>query len=225
MKNNIIIITSVINTPSFKLSYSNIRSIFSINDRFNQTIQTIQSIKNKIPNSYIILIECSQLNENMTILLKENTDIFINLYNIEHLRNNIYSTSKSLGESTQTIYALQYILDNIDLNNILHIFKISGRYWLSNNFDYNIFDNNKWIIKPIQNNKSNILTAIYKLPKNYIKEYIDFMIKSNNLYKKCVGLEIVFAKFINTIPDEYKLFVSCIGLEGFVSIDGSKYNG
>jgi len=60
---NLILVTSVINTPNIPLSYSNIRSVFSRQDRFEQTKKTIQSVKQKLPNNKIMIVECSDFNE------------------------------------------------------------------------------------------------------------------------------------------------------------------
>ena len=41
---NLVLITSVINTPKKPLSYSKIRSVFTREERFEQTKKTIESI-------------------------------------------------------------------------------------------------------------------------------------------------------------------------------------
>jgi len=164
--NNLVLITSVICTPNTPLSYTNARSVYTHEERFQQTKRTIETIKQKIPNSKIIIVECSNLNFEQEDYLKKNSDYFLNLYNEEKIKNNISGKSKSLGEGTMTFCALKYIIDNnIDYNNLI---KISGRYWLSNKFDYNKFNNNNIVIKYIDNNKDNVFTALYKLPRESI---------------------------------------------------------
>ena len=49
--NNLVLITSVICTTNNPLSYINTRSIYSHEERFEQTKKTIQTIREKIPNS------------------------------------------------------------------------------------------------------------------------------------------------------------------------------
>ena len=58
-----VLITSVINTPNTPLSYTNTRSVFSRQDRFEQTKKTIKSVREKLSNSKIIIVECSDFNE------------------------------------------------------------------------------------------------------------------------------------------------------------------
>ena len=222
---NVVIISSIINTPGTPLSYTNTRSVFTSTDRFEQTKKTIQSIKSKIPNCIILLVECSELSGDMLEYFQTNVSIFLNVYDDDKLRTNIFSQSKSLGESTQIIHALQYIIDHMDMSNISSITKISGRYWLSDTFDYTMFENEKWIVKAIQSNEDNILTALYKLPIRYIHHYLSFLIQSHQDCVACIGLEILFARCIATIPRGDKIIVNTIGLEGYVSINGHKYLG
>ena len=46
-----------------KLSYYHTRSIFSISERYKQTLKSISTIYSKIPNVKILFLECSNLNE------------------------------------------------------------------------------------------------------------------------------------------------------------------
>jgi hypothetical protein len=88
-----------------------------------------------------MIVECSQLTQEEHDYFINNTDYFINLYTTEprEVIERIYTPSKSLGEGTQTKYALEYcIKHNIEFT---HFFKISGRYWLNDNFNYQEFDN------------------------------------------------------------------------------------
>jgi hypothetical protein len=220
--NNLVLITSVICTPNTPLSYTNARSVYTHEERFQQTKRTIESIKQKIPNSKIIIVECSNLNFEQEDYLKKNSDYFLNLYNEEKIRNNISGKSKSLGEGTMTFCALKYIIDNnIDYNNLI---KISGRYWLSNKFDYNKFNNNNIVIKYIDNNKDNVFTALYKLPSESIVNLKNFLENKFTEMINCIGYEVLFAIFIKT---ERRMIINLnpIGLEGYVSVAKEFYSG
>ena len=220
--NNLVLITSVICTTNKPLSYINTRSIYSHEERFEQTKKTIQTIREKIPNSKIFIVECSNLTEDMNNYLLENSDYFLNLYPDEKIRNNTTSLSKSLGEGTMTLCALKYIIDNnIEFENLI---KISGRYWLSEKFNYTNFNNNDIVIKYIENNKHNAFTALYKLPKASVVNFIKFLENRINDMINCIGFEILFANFI-----QYENFniinVNPIGLDGYVSVAKEHYSG
>jgi hypothetical protein len=218
---NIIFVSSVINTPDLPLSYINTRSIYNHEERFEQTKKTINTIRNKIPNSIIFLIDCSQLKDYEKEYLVNFTDIFINLYDLNdyNIINNVFSKSKSLGEGTLTIYAINYLQqNNFDFDNF---YKISGRYWINNNFNYDIFNNNKIVIKKINNDSNNLITSLYKIPKTYLDKWSDFLLNSKNDMNNNIGAEVLFAKFMNNINEDDKIFVEKIGVSGNIAVCGS----
>ena len=61
--NNITLITSIVNISNNPLSYTNIRSVYTREQRFIQTKNTIKSVREKIANNKILLVECSDLND------------------------------------------------------------------------------------------------------------------------------------------------------------------
>jgi predicted phosphohydrolase len=107
----------------------------------------------------------------------------------------IYSHSKSLGEGTQTIIALQYLFNNnIKYNNF---FKLSGRYWLSDNFNYENFNNQDIVINYIHQDRNNCLTALYKLPnKEIVYDFLNFLISNIPAMKQCIGYEVLVSYFL-----------------------------
>lgn len=219
---SLILITSVINTSKNKLSYSQTRSKFTMEERYIQTKKTIESIKDKIKTNYkIMLIETSEIPEEYENFFKDNVDYYINIKN-EDMINKTSSNSKSLGEGSQTIYALDYILENdIEFTNLI---KISGRYFLSDKFELDKFLNDKIVVKKIKNNKNNILTALYKLPNNYVKQLCSFLKENIPKMKNCIGYEVLFANFVNKYPNNI-LYIEPVGLQGYVSVCGSFYDG
>ena len=223
---NIVLITSVINTPNLPLSYSKIRSVYNSNERYDQTKKTILSVKNKIPNNKIFIIECSILTEEQENYLKEESDYFLNLYTNHYLCKQIFGLSKSLGEGTMTNEALKFLINNkIKFNNL---FKISGRYWLSEKFKYNNFNNNSIIVKKINNNIDNIFTALYKIPYKEINNLHIFLQQNIDKMEKCIGYEVLFSSFIENICTNTNTninFINSIGLQGNVTVCGTFYDG
>ena len=219
---NLVLITSVICTTNNPLSYINTRSVYSHEERFEQTKKTIETIRTKIPNSKILLVECSNLNEGMTNYLLQKCDYFLNLYNDITAMQCTSHISKSLGEGYMTFCALKYVFENnISFDNLI---KISGRYWLSEKFDYNKFNNNDIVIKYIENNKDNAFTALYKLPKSSCVNFMTFLESKFNDMINCIGFEILFAIFIKT-ENKQKIILEPIGLAGYVSVSNDFYSG
>ena len=220
---NLVLITSVINTPNIPLSYSKIRSVFTRNERLEQTKKTIESIKKNIPNYKILLVECSDLNENEKIYFESNCDYILNLWDEKNLHNLIFEKSKALGEGTITIKALEYIYNNkLKFENL---FKISGRYWLSDTFNFNNFNNSNLVFKKINNNIDNIFTGLYKIPYNMLEQLKVFLTLNIQNMINCCGYEVLFAQFLKLIEYKYVIILDNIGIQGYVTVCGSFYNG
>lgn len=218
---NIVLITSIIKTPNIPLSYGT-RSIYTSEERFEQTKLTIQTIKEKIPNCKIFIVECSELSDDEKDYFIKNCDYVLNLYYNIELRNKMYSKSKALGEGTMTISALEFLENqNIYYDNLI---KVSGRYFLSENFNIEKFLNDDIVIKYIDNNDNNVFTGLYKLPKKCVKNLKIFLQNNYNNMVLCMGYEVLFAQFIKTQPDN-KIIINPIGLKGYVSVSNDFYNG
>jgi hypothetical protein len=224
---NIFLITSIINIPNIPLSYTKIRSIYSCEERFKQTQQTIKSIRKSIKGIKIFLIECSELSNEQTLYLKTHTDFFINVFNKEDnvLLNMVYSPSKSLGEGTMTIIALNFLLSNkIEYDNI---FKISGRYWLNDTFNLSDYDNNKIVVR--NNSKpyeyyTQLYTILYKLDKETVSLWLHHLRNSYNFFIECVAFEKIFADFIKSQPTDKVVYITNLGVSGNIAVDGCFIN-
>lgn len=239
---NIIIITSIIDIPkqpsdkSFKsTSYpQDTRSIYTREERFQQTQCTIENVKRNIPDVKILLVECSQLTDEERKFLETECQWIINLIDNPDLRENIYSQSKSLGEGTMMIAALEFLFkNNIEFDNL---FKITGRYWLNENFVYSDFENDELIfnndnITSILLKRNNgvvsvsnvlqVVTAFYKITQKSAIQLLGFLLdnvdqmKLGIQYEKIIGYFLYLFKKVNKIT--YK---KCIGVSGHIAIDG-----
>ena len=107
-------ISSIIDTPNIPFNYSHIRSVFTRDERFEQTKNTINSIRKYCPDAKIFIIECSNYETNKSQLdyLKENSDYFINIWDKIELHQYIFSISKTLGACTMFFELINYIIQN-----------------------------------------------------------------------------------------------------------------
>lgn len=217
MIDNIVLVTSIINTPNnIPWSYSTIRSVFNREERFEQTKQTIKSIKELIPNHKIIIVECTDFIEEEKSFFFEECDYVLNLWERSDLHNAFFGKSKSLGEGTMTIEAIKYLQDKkIKFNNL---FKISGRYWLSERFNYNNFNNNKLICHKINNNEGNIDTWLYKMPYSFINIWKEFLFNNRVSMMNCIGYEVLFGHFLKYINYNEVLFYETMGCKGINAV-------
>ena len=211
---NIVLVTSVINICAKKLDYSEVRSFCNKEKRLEDTLKTIENIRKYIPNSKILLVECSEIEE--TFLTKI-VDYFINLKDDQDVLVKVNSESKSKGETILTIKGLEYLeKNNIQYNNL---FKISGRYWLNENFNYSLFDNASACVRYINNNYNIMTTVLYKLPKDVINNFLKFLKDTENTELIYCGYELIFARFVNNSPVD-KVLIDKLGVNGFVAVDG-----
>ena len=86
---------------------------------------------------------------------------------------------------------------NIDIKNINHFFKISGRYFLNNTFDYNVYENNENIFKKNMNvcDRNYYYTSFYKLTKMMIPIFfkkLDVIFNNKEQYIQ-YDLEVIIA--------------------------------
>jgi len=211
---NIVLVTSVINICAKKLDYSDVRSFCDKEKRLSDTLKTIESIRKYIPDSKILLVECSDIEETF---LRSVVDYFINLKDDQDVLSKVNSESKSKGETILTIKGIEYLQkNNIQYNNF---FKISGRYWLNDKFNYSLFDNNSACVRYINNNYNIITTVVYKLPKDAINDFLNFLENTENTDLIYSGYELIFALFVNNSTMD-KVIINRLGVNGFVSVDG-----
>ena len=184
------------------------RSIYSETERFSQTTQTVESVRNYIKNCEILFIESSQISVNYEEDIKKIVDHYFRTG--EGLRTKIDGPHKASGEASQIREGLKFI----DIDQYDHIFKISGRYRINQNFildDYMIEDN---VFLETEDGQK-IATVFYKIfdKKLYLKA-LDECLESSDM------LELNFKKIFE---NNFKK-VKTLGVEGNVSVDGNFIN-
>lgn len=201
------IITSVIYFPSRPLSYSETRSVFSESDRALQTFETIKSIRNRFKDVKIILFE-SGLKKELPYNLDEFVDEYIYLGGKFFMRWACDSKYKGLGEAVALIYAKKHLLNKADF-----YFKISGRYYLTDEFNLCSWDKKCFNAKKFN---YNISTRLYGFPSAYIKKWHYFLIK--NLIPLFYGksMEDVMTKFCNKKTN----YIKQLGVSGQIGPSG-----
>jgi hypothetical protein len=176
---DIFIITSVICTSTAAWSYTNERSCFNHQERFEQTLNSIASIKKYSPSSKILLVECSPLTTNMTNELIKNVDYFIQTYDNEDIRQACHeSNKKGFGEVKKLEFVCKYITDNKIA--FRRLFKLSGRYFLNESFDNTKFADDKYTFRTYP---SCICTVLYSVPYSLFSNFTEQIIYCCGFYK------------------------------------------
>lgn len=193
-------------------------SCFSPTVRLGQLKNTVDSVRDKIPESFIVILEGSTLTpEQQKELQLFNADEII-------LRSNEITPVKSLGEITMIAEYLesslfQELTKKISIKNFA---KISGRYELTESFKFRDLDITVKKREPQEtwSGRGVCETRFYQFPfymMDYYKAKLD-MIKENGIL---IDIEHSFYEY-NVVP--HHTSVSEIGLQGYLAPTGELIN-
>ena len=137
-------------------------SEFNSQQRFEQTLDTIKSIKDKVPDAYILIYEGSEtpIKEEYKDKFIELSDLFIecgndpymkSLYENLHRDPDKFTFVKSMLECRCLQIILNYMMEHNVFSDATRVFKLSGRYKLNDYFDINDYKTkflmNKYVMK------------------------------------------------------------------------------
>jgi len=215
---NVVMILSVINTINKNLSYSPIRSIYSSDERYNQTLKTIESAKKYIPGSYIVLLECSVLNQEMESVFKNSVNLYLNYSQDPGIRSAVDGIHKSYAEGLIILKFLES--DEFKGLPVENLFKLSGRYYLTEAFKLSEYLNQYNCFRRFYyagNSTERYFSVLYKIHKESLEEY-KAMFKNNIAETWNVNMDMegfLCAHLKNNI----KVFEQ-LGFEGHIAVNG-----
>jgi hypothetical protein len=238
---NIVLLTSAV--------YTNY-GIYKPQERIQQTLDTAKSAKKYIPGAVIILVDNSKVDvQNDTSAEFEELIDLVDYYidnsddeDIKYFHNNVanYDIGKNVMEAMGMMKALTYINSDADMMKEIadadRIFKLSGRYQVTDKFDIAKFDNantkDKYVFKKAQPSWINtqdtgvttllqtrlwsftpsLFTATIDLYKNIIETMVRLVNES-----KYIDNEHAMAKFI---PKDRLVELETVGLQGNIAPNG-----
>jgi len=187
---DLFVITSVINTGTKPWSYTAQRSCFTREERFQQTLQTIDSIRSYHGTCNIMLVECSELTEGETTILQSKVDHFMQTYDDLSVRHAcLQSEKKGYGEVKKLEKACTYIKEQ---GLLFHrLFKISGRYFLNENFQQDNYSSTLFTFKMYGPESGS--TVLYSVPFEQCNDYYNQLRNCIHIYETNppTGLEIL----------------------------------
>lgn len=220
---NVCIVSSAIVVSSSPLSYTKVRSGFTSSERFNQTKETIESIREYIPDVFVIIADATNIPDNWKAELLSIVDHCMFLDSDDRIHNlAMHSPHKAIPECETILQSLYYIREHGP--NVVNIFKISGRYKLTRSFEYAFFNsNNEVMFKQIPQDCffyekcECYYTFFFKIPARLLDECVNAYVKSIELCETGKSLETV-------LPFQFKAFqnsqrtvcVRSLGVEGLV---------
>lgn len=217
VKNNIIFfISSVIYFGDSPLNYHQTRSVFTPKEREVQTQKTIKSIKSAIPNAKIVMVE-SGLREGIDQEIINLIDEYIYTGDMKMVRRACDGQKKGLGEATSLYYGLK----RVDSSGYKYIFKISGRYFLNDNFSLDNYDFNSDFSFRFYDNPKQVSTRLYGFKGDRFAEWLKILRSSfPALYMNKSIEEILYIKTKSLHCSR----VAKLGISGLVGPNGDKIN-
>jgi len=241
MSKNIVLLTSAL--------YTNY-GIYKPAERITQTLETAKSAKKYIPGAVIILVDNSKVDvQNDTSAEFEELIDLVDYYidnsddlDMQYFHNNVqnYDIGKNTMEAMGMLKALTYIAGDEDLKKEIEdadrIFKLSGRYLVTDKFDINAFSNadtaDKYVFKKAQpswiNPQDTGVTTLLQtrlwsftpgLLLNTMQLYKDIIETMVALYNngKYIDNEHAMSKFI---PKDRLVELETVGLQGNIAPNG-----
>lgn len=240
-KKNLVLVTSAV--------YTNY-GIYNPEQRIQQTLDTVKSAKKYIPNATVVLIDNST-----TDVQDDNSDVFNELIDtvdyyidnsddadIQYFHKNVqnYDIGKNAMEALGIFKALNHISQDADLMNEVtsssRIFKLSGRYQVTDKFDIAKFDNadtaGKYVFKRAQPSwipsadtgvATLYQTRLYSFtPDLFIDTIKLFEAIINNMFstfnqQKYIDNEHSMSKFL---PKDKLVELDVVGLQGNIAPNG-----
>jgi hypothetical protein len=176
-----------------------------------QTLFSIKSIREKAPKSLIILLENSELSETEISTLHQSTDWLISLSGNPQAIKLRDSEYKGAAE-TLMILQTQGLLSCLNYGKL---FKLSGRYWLSDDFDMKNFVSDKLAFLPRDGVYS---TRLYCVPKNLENLFFRQLKLTLSLTQKGKSVEEVILQGVS--PDKVH-HVKRLGVNGYIGPTGN----
>ena len=207
---NVVLVTSVLRPV-------NDSTIFNVESRREQTINTIKTVREKIPNSYIVMVEGGKMEE-----------LEFKMFSclVDHLfKTDVSYLRKSPGEASLLYRYL--ISDHFKgLDKVNSVSKLSGRYILNEKFSWSNFPKDKIIISFVKNswmNKPLYNTRYYCIPIFLVQDFIDGLnryIKSPEFQTAYPDIEHCF--YQHNIINFDKIYTpEIIGVSGLLTGNGN----
>lgn len=206
---NIFLVTSCMQ-PKF--------GVISMEDRYKQTLETFESIRNKAEDSFILFTDSSPIpiEQYKWDVINSKVDMVLDLSKDEQVQQfNAHEQLKSFGENNLLLRSIGFLKTKYDFNKMEgRMFKLGGRGKLLDSFNIRDYDNThgkfifkkrlaSWMPPEIQNRfgSTHILeTRCYSWCLSLVDEYEQIIIKNFQLLNN--GLDTEHCHFLNIPKDK-----------------------
>ena len=191
-------------------------SAFPTHIRIQQILLSIQSVRKKVPNSFIVILETGSASDEEKAFLQSHVDHYMTIP--------ATTLVKSMGEATliHGFFTSSWFQEN--RQRFQTFSKLSGRYFLRDVFDFAKYPIDKVFIKFrwAEQGEGLFETRYYRIPASKINDFItklDLVIHTHPYIFKHTDIEHVYFLF-NFFPLEETIHDQQIGLAGWYTGDG-----
>lgn len=200
---DIVLISSTIHT----------RSAYTPEERFQQTLKTIEMARKQILNCKVVLVEMSKLSVEHTLMLSDLCDQLILCGNDQEFQM-CNQLGKSMGETTMTKLVFQNLSEDTEM-----VYKISGRYWMTEKFDPKDMDRTKFNFLP---SDRCVHTTFYSIGKLQFAKVPDILTHIQNfVVYPSNDIEHGYWTYVN--HDDIK-FLNKLNCQGYWSVNKTFYD-
>ena len=204
-------------------------AFFTNEQRMHQTIDTLISIRRKLPESIIVLAEASfnPLSDDEKIKLQQFCNGYIDLSTQPDVRGFSGLKLKSQAETALLFHTIATLKQQPFMREVKRIFKFSGRTLLDDGFNLNDYDNlfgkyvfkkriPTWMSKTVYGASDLLITRMYSFCPSLIDNYLEILGKNLDLLNH---MDTEHAHFVN-IPKKYLIEFDTIHCTGWLSGNG-----
>lgn len=203
--------------------------VIPIEDRFNQTFDSIQAIRRKIPNCFIILSDISvyPYDEALRQKVSSLVDVFADFSGDARAVELSKAGLKSHGELYLMKATLEWINQTFDLSNVKRIFKNSARHNLTEEFNIDDYNNPEMVGKYVFKNSVNSWikpdqwrlyeSRLWSMDAKQIDQYLSVW---EDMYNDCDGTVDIEHVMYRHLKPENTFEVPMIWVEGYVALNG-----
>jgi hypothetical protein len=205
---------------------------YSDEERFQQTVDTLKSIRNNVPDAIIVVSDVSvrPLTELERVAIAEKSNFFIDMSTEENTMKLSQHGQKSLAESILLFNTLQTLRQNTEtskmMGSVKRIFKFSARTILEDSFNISEYDNlfgkfvfkkriKSWMNPPVISDL--LITRAFSFCPSLIDIYLEVIGKNIPLLQQ--GFDTEHAHFHN-IPQQHLVEFERIHCFGWLAGNG-----
>jgi hypothetical protein len=222
------VVTNCLNVSSSPLCYTTTRSVYTQYERQTQLFKTFDSILKHASGNPIYYVESSKLTESQRARFNEYlNDVkkripvaciqFIDLSEYDDIVRERDSPYKGCCDLLMFSRALELYPC---LKSFEYLWKMNGRYELSDKFDSNLFSSDKYSFKQFVNSDSSIgvYTFLWGLPSTLVDDFVSRLSMFDNYLKQGKSLEY---GMLDILPHSliYSLSLS-LGVTGNIAVSG-----